>query len=102
MKDMLLKLILLHVLISLSASVLADDNDQELARTLTKSGVIVPLDHVIAKTLAEVGGNLLEADLNTKNNRYVYELQVLMSDGVVWEYVYDARSGELISKKKEQ
>ena len=102
MKDMLLKLVLLHVLISLSASVSADDNDQELARVLTKSGQIVPLDHVIAKTLAEAGGNLLEADLDTKNNHYVYELQILMSDGVVWEYVYDARNGALINKKKER
>lgn len=102
MKDMLLKLVLLHVLFSLSASVSADDNDQELARALTKSGEIVPLDSVIAKALAEAGGNLLEADLDTKNNSYVYELQILMSDGVVWEYVYDARNGALINKKKER
>jgi uncharacterized membrane protein YkoI len=80
----------------------ADDMDQELARELTKNGAIVPLDQVIARTIANYGGSLLEAELEPKGTRLVYELQILMSDGVVWEFEYDARSGELLNKKKER
>jgi len=96
------KLAFLLLILLAPVALLADDNDQELARKLTMSGKIVPLDMLIAKTLKETGGNLLEADLETDNDRYVYGIQVLMSDGVVWEFKYNARDGGLIKKEKER
>lgn len=98
----IMKMLLIVLLLLAAASVQADDNDQELARQLTRSGDIVPLEKVIARTVKEYGGNLLEAELEKEGGQYVYELQMLMSDGVVWEYIYDAKTAKLIRKHRER
>lgn len=97
-----MKLLVFILLLVQYSALYANDNDQELARQLTRSGAIVPLEDVIASTVKEFGGNLLEASLENRGGQYVYELQMLMSDGVVWEYTYDAKTAKLIKKRRER
>lgn len=74
---------------------LADD-DQSLARRLSAAGQILPLEKIIARATAIKAGKVLETELEDKKGRYVYEVEVLDSQGEVWEVKLDARTGALI------
>ncbi len=77
------------------APVLAD-RDHDQVRQLRGAGQILSLETIIANHRRQhPGGQLLEAELEYERNRYVYELKMLGDDGVVREFEYDARSGEL-------
>ena len=71
-------------------------HDHDEIRQLRHSGQIVSLETIIAKhRRTQPGGQLLEAELEFEQGRYVYELKILGEDGVVREFEYDARTGEL-------
>ena len=70
--------------------------DPEEIRRLRGAGQILSLETIIANhSRQHPGGQLLEAELESQRGRYVYELKMLGDDGVVREFEYDARSGEL-------
>ncbi len=72
------------------------DRDHDKARQLRNAGQILALETIIANHRRQhPGGQLLEAELEFERGRYVYELKMLGDDGVVREFEYDARSGEL-------
>lgn len=72
------------------------DRDHDKARQLRGAGEILSLATIIANHRRQYpGGRLLEAELESRRDRYVYELKILGEDGVVREFEYDARSGEL-------
>ncbi len=85
----------------LAAGLLASDpisagRDWEEIRRLRDAGQILSLETLIANHRRQhPGGQLLEAELEFERNRYVYELKMLGDDGVVREFEYDARTGEL-------
>ncbi len=70
--------------------------DPEEIRRLRDAGQILSLEAIIANHRRQhPDGQLLEAELEFERGRYVYELKMLGNDGVVREFEYDARSGEL-------
>lgn len=87
--------------LTLAAGLLATEpsrsgRDHDEIRQLRHSGQIVSLETIIARHQRErPGGQLLEAELEFEQGRYVYDLKILGEDGVVREFEYDARSGEL-------
>ena len=83
------------------ASVQAHDEDHEQARQLREAGEIQPLETILAKVRALGMGQILEVDLKKKHGRYVYKIETLDQAGVVWELVYDAKSGEQLKQEKE-
>jgi len=84
------------------ATAYADDEDYERARRLHESGVIVPLEKVVARVRAEYpDSKVLEAELKEKEQGLTYEIEIVDKTGVVRELYFDARSGELIRSKQE-
>ncbi|KAB2935653.1 MAG: peptidase [Candidatus Contendobacter sp.] len=78
------------------------DRDHDKARQLRGAGQILSLETIIANHRRQhPGGQLLEAELEFERDRYVYELKMLGDDGVVREFEYDARSGELWRVKRD-
>ena len=70
--------------------------DQEEIRRLRGAGQILSLETIIANHRRQhPNGQLLEVELELERGRYVYELKMLSDDGVVREFEYDARTGEL-------
>ncbi len=71
-------------------------DDHAEARRLHNTGQILTLETIIATHRRQhPGGQLLEAELERERGRYIYEIKMLSEDGVVREFKYDARSGEL-------
>lgn len=78
-----------------SAPVIAGRDHDEIRR-LRSAGQILSLETIIAHHRRQYReGQLLEAELELEKGRYVYDLKFLGDDGVVREFEYDARTGEL-------
>jgi uncharacterized membrane protein YkoI len=82
-----------------SAMLVASDHDD--AKRLKEAGDIQPLEQILAKARAEKPGRVLETELERKGERYIYEIEIVDNDGVVWELKFDAKSGELLKTKAE-
>ncbi len=74
----------------------ADSDDHVRARKLRESGEILSLEQIVERARAAKPGEVIETDLDRKQGRYVYEVEILDSMGRVWEVELDAKTGELL------
>ncbi|MGH8590554.1 MAG: PepSY domain-containing protein [Gammaproteobacteria bacterium] len=74
----------------------ADDIGHEAARRLRKQGEILPLEEIVARVTARWPGQVIETELEHDHGRYVYEIELLGTDGRIREIEYDASTGEVI------
>lgn len=95
-----LKLIATSLLIFLSAPLFADDDHDE-AKRLMESGEILALEVVLKKAREIQAGKVLEVELESENNNMIYEIELLNTDGIVFELKFDARTGKHLSTEKE-
>ena len=80
---------------------LVQAENQDRALELRKRGDILPLETLIQKSQKIHPGKILEVELRKKHQRYIYELEILDHDGVVWELYFDAHTGTLLKSKRE-
>jgi len=89
-------------LILVSVSIQARDLDQDEALSLRQRGAILPLERLLDMALARYpGSKLLEAELEEKHGIYVYEFEVLTTEGVVRELKFDARDSRLLKDEED-
>ncbi|MCP1444528.1 putative membrane protein YkoI [Pseudomonas sp. GGS8] len=80
----------------------ARDLDQDAALRLRQQGVILPLEQLLQQALDRYpGAKLLEAELEEKHDVYVYEVELLTTEGVVHELDFDATTGDLLKDKED-
>jgi uncharacterized membrane protein YkoI len=90
------------VLLVFCSVVVARDLDQDEALRLRQQGVILPLEQLLQKALdLYPGAKLLEAELEEKHDVYIYEVELLTSEGVVRELDIDATTGRLLKDKED-
>jgi len=65
-------------------------------RELEKAGTILSLDRILRKIERTIDGTVLEAELDYKNNRWIYEILILEKIGIVRELQVDAKTGSLL------
>ncbi|VVO27969.1 PepSY domain-containing protein [Pseudomonas fluorescens] len=81
---------------------MARDLDQDEALRLRQQGVILPLEQLLRQALDRYpGAKLLEAELEEKHDVYIYEVELLTTDGVVRELDIDASTGQLLKDKED-
>lgn len=83
-----------------SASLFADDDHDE-AKHLVESGDILALELILQKAREIQSGKVLEVELETKKGKKIYEIELLSSDGRVFELKFDAKTGKHLSTEKE-
>ena len=72
-----------------------DEGDlQQAIRRAVQLGKIVPLEQIVGDALQRIPGRIIEVEVDLDEDEY--ELEVLDSEGVVWELDYRASTGELI------
>lgn len=90
------------VLLAFCSMAVARDLDQDEALRLRQQGVILPLEQLLRQALDRYpGAKLLEAELEEKHNVYVYEVELLTTEGVVRELDLDATTGHLLNDKED-
>jgi uncharacterized membrane protein YkoI len=78
---------------------LAND-DHEVARRLRDTGDIVPVERIL-QTLSRVHPvRVLEITLREEHGSFVYTVEYVDAQGVVWKRQYDAKSGGVLHTGK--
>lgn len=75
------------------------DADIDEIRRLKEAGNIMPLEDIIVKMRRDYPGRIIEIELDEDNGLYVYEIEYVDDDGMVWDLELDARSGELLKRE---
>ena len=96
------RLVVILSLATLCSQVLARDLDQDEALRLRQKGAILPLEHLMHQALARYpDARLLEAELEEHDDHYIYEVELLTTQGVVREIKLDAATGALLEDKED-
>jgi uncharacterized membrane protein YkoI len=69
------------------------DVDHERARKAFEAGEIVSLASILATVERTQSGQVVEVELEREAGRWVYEVELLTSDGRVMELLYDGATG---------
>jgi uncharacterized membrane protein YkoI len=88
----------LLLLLTLAAPAPAD-SDHERARQLAGLGDILPLAKILQRAGGYWQGRIIEVELERKQGRYLYELEVLTPQGRVVKYHLDATTAELVDRQ---
>jgi|PlaIllAssembly_1097288.scaffolds.fasta_scaffold441916_2 uncharacterized membrane protein YkoI len=91
----------LTALLALAAIAVHAGESHDDARRLSQAGDIRPLEQILELAQRTHPGRTLEAELEHKHERYIYEIKIVDPQGTVWEMKYDARTGELLKDKKD-
>ena len=90
------------VLMAFCSSLAARDLNQDEALALRQQGVILPLEQLLQQAMARYpGSRLLEAELEKKHGQYAYEVELVITEGVVREIKLDASTGVLIKDEED-
>jgi len=89
------------ILVSMLYAGSAYSSDHVEARTLVESGAILPLEVILNQAKTDHPGRILEVSLDHEKEGYVYELELVDEKGRVWELEYDAATGKLLEKERE-
>lgn len=92
--------ILFFFILVLAAPALADD-DHDRARAAMMRGEILPLSRILAMAERDVGGRVIEVDLERKGDRYIYEVEVVSRSGRLVELSIDAASGAVLERDED-
>lgn len=97
--------ILLLMILGLSGLLLAtpgfSDEDHKEARRLKELGEILPLEQILESAKIEQPGRVISVEMEDEDGRHVYEVEILDKSGEVWELYFDAATGKLVKRKKE-
>jgi len=77
------------------------DEDHKDARYLQNMGKILPLEKILEAAMAVQPGRVIEVEFEKDGERYVYEVKFRDQDGGVWELYFDAVTGELVKRERE-
>jgi uncharacterized membrane protein YkoI len=96
-KKIILPLILWTLALCLTHSALAQEFIFEPSPSLDLE--IVSIDMIISQAHDISVGNIEEIELKKRNNRWIYEVEILTSDNNKLELIFDARDGALLFKR---
>ena len=94
--------VLILLLAMLCSQALARDLDQDEVLRLRQKGAILPLEQLMQPALDRYpGARLLEAELEEHDDHYIYEVELLTTEGVVREIKLDAATGKFLKDEEE-
>lgn len=80
------------------------DSDHDRARQALTAGEVLPLATILERVEREHAGKVLDVELDRDKDhgvvRWVYKIKVLAPSGTRLKLQIDAKSGELISRKR--
>ncbi|NDP39655.1 MAG: PepSY domain-containing protein [Rhodoferax sp.] len=93
------------VLMGYSAGAWADsDHDHDRAREALQSGEVLPLATILERVEREHAGKVLDVELDRDKDhgvvRWVYKIKVLTTGGTRLKLQIDAKTGDLIRRKR--
>lgn len=78
------------------------ESDHKRVLELREAGEIVPFGTILDHAMEQHPGRVLNVKFEEEDHRYRYEVEVVDHDGVVWALFFDARTGDLMQRIKEE
>ncbi len=91
----------LLILLLISCGIVIADSDHLKARELVKAGAILPLERILKQVATDHPGHILEVEFEQEDGLFIYEIELVDEQGLVWELEFDAKTGMLIEKERE-
>ncbi|HCL16830.1 PepSY domain-containing protein [Stutzerimonas stutzeri] len=89
-------------LLLVATSAASRDLDQDEALRLRREGLIMPLETLVQRAMERYpGARLLEAELEEDDGIYIYEIELLTTNGIARELEFDARDGRLLKDEED-
>jgi len=99
LKNILINIGIILILMLSFQNKAEDYND---ARILANRGKILPLETILSRLYKLEKGNVIEVELEEKNALLIYEIELLTTKGIVYKYIFNAQTGELIKHKVDE
>jgi uncharacterized membrane protein YkoI len=74
--------------------------EHDAVRAIKQRGDILSLDRILQEARGQHPGRVLESELEEKDGRYVYEVELVDDQGRVREMKFDASTGEVLKEKQ--
>ncbi|QWK80693.1 PepSY domain-containing protein [Ochrobactrum sp. BTU1] len=81
----------------LAAPSLAEDS-QDRARDALERGDILPLSRILDVAKRDAGGRVINVELDRDDGRFIYEVEIITSDGRLLELSIDAATGRILDR----
>jgi uncharacterized membrane protein YkoI len=94
----LASLILVFLSVILLSPLLMADNDNDRAKILLERGQIVSLELLLANIRQHGDWQILELELDERDDRLIYEVELLDQQGKVHKLNYDAKTGQELTR----
>lgn len=91
-------LILVFLSVILLSPMLMADNDNDRAKILLERGQIVSLEMLLVNIRQHGDWQILELELDERDDRLVYEVELLDQQGKVHKLNYDAKTGQELTR----
>ena len=75
------------------------DKDHDRARRAFQRGEIRSLSQIMADLKPELGGEVIEVELERESGSYVYKFKILPPNGRLWEVHVDAATGKILKRE---
>lgn len=76
------------------------DSDQDRARAAVQAGQVLPLKTVLERLERDHPGQVLEVELESEGDRWVYEVKLLQAGGRLLKLEIDAASGHVLQRRE--
>lgn len=94
----LASIILVFLSVILVSPLLMADNDNDRAKILLERGQIVSLELLLANIRQHGDWQILELELDERDDRLIYEVELLDQQGKVHKLNYDAKTGQELTR----
>lgn len=91
---------ILFIIIFTSTAMAKDDH--EVAKLLRDAKKIKPLETILQQYSKSFADRILEVELETEHDQYLYEIELLDQQGIIWKLKVDAMTGTLLTKQKKR
>lgn len=82
-------------------SVSLAQSDHDVAKQLRDAKKIRSLEMILHQHSKQYPGQVLEVELETEHQQFVYEVELLDRQGIVWKLKIDAITGTLLTRQKD-
>lgn len=86
----------------LAAPALADEGGHDRARRALQAGEIRPLSDIFAAAEAARPGRVIALELEREDGRWIYELELVTSEGRLYEMEIDGATATVLELEREE
>lgn len=102
MKQQLKYLVSLIALFVFFTQLTLADTDYNQAKKMLDAGEILSLEQILTKVSKHTPGRILELELEIEGEQPLYEIELIDTEGIVWELKVNAKTAKLIERKQDK